>query len=59
MNDALLQSAVRAHQAGNLAEAARLYGEVLRINPRHFPAMYAMGFLHYEVGRFEEACRIA
>jgi predicted O-linked N-acetylglucosamine transferase (SPINDLY family) len=58
MNDALLQSAVRAHQAGNLAEAARLYGEVLRSNPRHFPAMYAMGFLHYQIGRFEEANRI-
>jgi predicted O-linked N-acetylglucosamine transferase (SPINDLY family) len=58
MNDALLQSAVRAHQAGNLAEAARLYDEVLRANPRHFPAMYAMGFLHYQIGRFEEASRI-
>jgi len=58
MNDRLVQSAVRAHQAGNLAEAARLYGEVLRANPRHFPAMYAMGFLHYQVGRFEEASRI-
>ena len=58
MNDDLVQSAVRAHQAGNLAEAARLYGEVLRANPRHFPAMYAMGFLHYQVGRFEEASRI-
>jgi len=58
MNDALLQSAVRAHQAGNLAEAARLYSEVLRANPRHFPAMYAMGFLHYQIGRFEEASRI-
>jgi predicted O-linked N-acetylglucosamine transferase (SPINDLY family) len=57
MNDILLQSAVRAHQAGNLAEAARLYGEVLRANPRHFPAMYAMGFLHYQIGRFEEANR--
>ena len=58
MNDALLQSAVRAHQSGNLAEAARLYGEVLRANPRHFPAMYGFGFLHYQIGRFEEANRI-
>jgi len=58
MNDALLQSAVSAHQGGNLVEAARLYGEVLRANPRHFQAMYGMGFLHYQVGRFEEASRI-
>jgi predicted O-linked N-acetylglucosamine transferase (SPINDLY family) len=58
MNDALLQKAVRAHQAGNLAEAAHLYDQVLRANPRHFPAMYATGFLHYQIGRFEEASRI-
>jgi protein O-GlcNAc transferase len=58
MSDDLAQSAVRAHQAGNLAEAARLYDEILRANPRHFPAMYAMGFLHYQIGRFEDANRI-
>jgi tetratricopeptide (TPR) repeat protein len=58
MNELLLQSAVRAHQAGNFAEAARLYGEILRANPRHFQALYALGFLYYQTGRFEEANRI-
>jgi hypothetical protein len=44
MNELLLQSAVRAHQAGNFAEAARLYGEILRANPRHFQALYRSVF---------------
>ena len=38
----LLQNAQRLHQAGNLAEAARLYGEVLRINPQQFEALYGL-----------------
>ena len=58
MNDLLLQNAMRAHQAGNLAEAARLYGEVLRANPRHFQALFAMGAVYYQAGRFEEAQRL-
>ena len=58
MNDLLLQRAARAHQSGDLAEAARLYSEVLRADPRHFPALYAMGYLHYQVGQFEQAQRI-
>jgi predicted O-linked N-acetylglucosamine transferase (SPINDLY family) len=58
MNEVLLQRAVREHQSGNLAEAARLYNEVLRSNPRHFQALYAFGYLHYQTGHFEEAQRI-
>ncbi|HXJ01386.1 MAG TPA: tetratricopeptide repeat protein [Micropepsaceae bacterium] len=55
MNESLLQNAARAHQAGNLADAARLYAEVLRANPRHFQALFALGAVYYEAGRFEEA----
>jgi predicted O-linked N-acetylglucosamine transferase (SPINDLY family) len=58
VNEILMQSAVRAHQAGNFAEAARLYGEILRGDPRHFGALYALGFLYYQAGQFEEAQRI-
>jgi predicted O-linked N-acetylglucosamine transferase (SPINDLY family) len=58
MSQILLQSAMRAHQAGNLAEAARLYGEILRTDPRHFPALYSMGVLYYEAAQFEQAQRI-
>jgi predicted O-linked N-acetylglucosamine transferase (SPINDLY family) len=58
MNDSLLQSAARAHQADNFAEAARLYGEVLRANPRHFQALFALGAVYYQTGRFEDAQRL-
>jgi len=58
MNEALLRSAVRAHQAGNLTEAARLYGEILRADPRHFSALYSLGVLYYQAGRFEDAQRL-
>jgi len=54
----LLQNAQRLHQAGNLAEAARLYGEVLRLNPNHFEALYALGVLHYQSARYAEAERL-
>jgi predicted O-linked N-acetylglucosamine transferase (SPINDLY family) len=54
----LLQNAQRLHQAGNLAEAARLYGEVLRINPQQFEALYALGVLYYQSTRFADAERL-
>jgi predicted O-linked N-acetylglucosamine transferase (SPINDLY family) len=54
----LLQNAQRLHQAGNLAEAARLYGEVLRINPRQFEALYALGVVYYQSSRFADAERL-
>jgi len=58
MNGPLLQGALRAHQSGNLAEAARLYGEVLRADPRHFQALFGMGEVYYQAGRYEDAQRL-
>jgi predicted O-linked N-acetylglucosamine transferase (SPINDLY family) len=58
MNETLLQSAVRLHQSGNLAEAARIYGVILRTAPRHFQALYLLGFTHFQEGRFEDAARL-
>ena len=58
MNDALLANALRQHQAGNLAEAARLYATVLRASPRNFQALYLLGFVHSQQGLFEEAARL-
>ncbi|HYK78239.1 MAG TPA: tetratricopeptide repeat protein [Micropepsaceae bacterium] len=55
MNEALLASAVRAHQAGNLAEAARLYSAVLKGAPRNFQAIYLLGFIKMQQGSFDEA----
>ena len=58
MTTFLLQNAQRLHQAGNLAEAARLYGEVLRINPQQFDALYALGVVCYQSSRFADAERL-
>ena len=58
MNDHILQNAWRLHQAGNFAEAARLYNEVLRMNPRHPGALQMLGFLHFQRGEFADAERI-
>ena len=58
MSEPLLTSAVRAHQAGNLAEAARLYGEILRLEPRQFMALYGLGLLYYQSDRFEQSERL-
>jgi len=58
MNEKKLRTAFTFHQAGNLAEAARLYGEVLRGDPKHFDALYLLGFAEYQRGRFEAAERL-
>jgi len=57
MNGPLLQRAMNAHQAGNVPEAIRLYGEILRADPRHFVALLGTGEVYYNTGRFEEAER--
>jgi predicted O-linked N-acetylglucosamine transferase (SPINDLY family) len=55
MSAFLLQNARRLHQAGNFAEAARLYGEVLRLDPNQFEALYSLGVLYYQSSRFADA----
>jgi len=58
MNESLLRTAFSQHQAGNLAEAMRLYGEVLRANPSHFDALYLLGFAYYQQGSLDQAERL-
>ena len=58
MNDLLLQSALRAHQAGNRAEAARLCRELLRAEPKNFNALHLLASIHFQKGQFEEAERL-
>ncbi len=54
MND-LLQRAARARDAGDLAEAARIYAEILRAEPRNFEALLSLGFVHFRAGHVEDA----
>jgi len=58
MNDTVLQNALRLRRAGKFAEAAQLYSELLRSDPRHFEALHALGILHYQSGQLEEAERL-
>jgi len=53
-----MRTALQAHQQGNLAEASRIYGEVLRRDPKHFDALYLLGFAHLQRGGFYEAERL-
>ncbi len=59
MNDAVLRSAFQHHQAGNAAEAARLYGEVLRSDPAQPDALCMLGLLRAQQGDAAEAGRLA
>jgi len=58
MNQNLLDAALRFHQAGNLAEAGRLYSEILRADPRHLEALYRLALLQFQSGRFAESEKI-
>ena len=58
MSEQLLKAAFQLHQQGNLSEASRLYGELLRVQPRHFDALFLLGFTHLQRGEFEEAQRL-
>jgi tetratricopeptide (TPR) repeat protein len=58
MNDNLLETALRLHQAGNLAQAGRIYSDILRNDPRHFEALYRLALVHFQSGRFPDAERL-
>jgi predicted O-linked N-acetylglucosamine transferase (SPINDLY family) len=49
-----LQNAYRAHAAGNIPEAVRVCRDILRDEPRHFDALYLLGFLLSRLGQSEE-----
>ncbi len=43
------------HQAGRLAEAETVYGEVLRLDPAHADTLHRLGVLATQTGRTDEA----
>ena len=58
IDDARLKTALDSHQGGNLAEAMRLYSEVLRSDPKNFDALYLLGFAHLQRRDFAEGERL-
>src|SRR3954469_8297050 len=51
-------AAVRHHQAGQFAEADRLYRKVLAAEPRHAHALHLRGALAHAAGRNEDAVKL-
>jgi tetratricopeptide (TPR) repeat protein/SAM-dependent methyltransferase len=48
--DALFSAALHHHKSGHLAEAERLYREVLALEPRHAHALHFLGILRHQAG---------
>jgi len=55
MPDLVLQRAKGLYEAGRLVEAAQLFHQVLRGNPRHIEALYSLAMIHFQNGELEEA----
>lgn len=53
--EAVLKRAMAAHQAGDLDQAERLYGEVLDLRVAQPDAMHFLGVLSHQMGRSDEA----
>lgn len=51
-----LQIALEHHNAGNLAEAERIYREILSLDPRHADALHLLGVIAFHAGRTDAAC---
>ena len=58
MNEALLQNAWRLQQAGQLMDAARVYSDILRTNPRNFDALFQLANIHLANKRYADAERL-
>jgi predicted O-linked N-acetylglucosamine transferase (SPINDLY family) len=50
-----LQLGLQHHQAGNLAEAERIYRQILQADPREPDAWHRLGLIAYQVGKFDAA----
>jgi tetratricopeptide (TPR) repeat protein len=49
------REAVALHDRGRLAEAGQRYERVLRADGRHFAALYRLGLIRLQQGRFDDA----
>jgi predicted TPR repeat methyltransferase len=56
--DQLMQKAMRLHNDGALSEAAALYQQILRVEPRNFGAVYSLGAVCLTGGAFQDAARL-
>ncbi len=52
-----LTAAANHHRAGRLQQARRMYGEVLRLDPRHPDALHLSGVAAHQSGDSESATK--
>jgi predicted O-linked N-acetylglucosamine transferase (SPINDLY family) len=50
---------VALHRQGKLAEAARIYRDVLRRRPNHFDALHLLGVIAFQTGHTERAVELS
>src|SRR3974377_1128789 len=55
---AKLQQGIALHQQGRLAEAAKLYEEVLRYAPANFDALHLLGVIAFQTRRTQGAVEL-
>jgi protein O-GlcNAc transferase len=58
VNGEALANALALRRAGKFAEAAAIYSDILREQPRQFDALHALGILRYQAGQLVEAERL-
>jgi protein O-GlcNAc transferase len=49
--------AAALHEAGRLAEAEQIYGQILKTQPKHFESQFLLGVIHAQRGGHAEAVR--
>jgi tetratricopeptide (TPR) repeat protein len=55
LTELMLADAIAYHQAGHLAEAERLYHEVIKKDPRHISALYRLAVLYIQNDQAQHA----
>jgi tetratricopeptide (TPR) repeat protein len=49
--------ALALHQAGRLAEAEKIYGQILKVQPNHFESLHLVGVIYAQRGNHVESVR--
>ncbi len=55
---ALCAAAIQFHQRGQLAEAERIYRQILHLDPHHADSLHLLGVMAHQVGRHDTAVEL-
>jgi tetratricopeptide (TPR) repeat protein len=54
----MVQDALRHHQEGRLADAERMYREILSVDPEQADCLHLLGMIAFQIGRHENAVEL-